>query len=104
MPDALDHPAKGCRVLLDDHILMMLEAKGLERLLHPPRMTDAAPYLLDAQLPRPDRKLLRGVGRPLRAVIDECSRHERPLSTSRAKCNRCSRLRRRARARSARPS
>src|SRR5688500_17637934 len=101
MPDLLQHPAKGRRVLLDDDILMVLEADRLERLLHAPRVTDAAADLLDPQLARPRRNLLRGVGRTLGAVKYECSRHVLPLSTSHAKCNRCSTPRFRARGRSA---
>src|SRR5687768_7274987 len=81
MPDLLEHPAKGGRVLLDDDILMVLEAERLERLLHAPRMPDAAPDLLDPELALTRRGLLRGVLRALGAVKNECSRHELPLST-----------------------
>src|SRR5215210_8677385 len=82
----------------------MLEAEGLERETHPPRVADSAPHLLDANLTLGDG-LLVGLLRTASVPPHVCSRHVlRPPSTWRASDSRCSTLRCRARGRSARRS
>ncbi len=86
-------------ILLDHHVLMMLEADRLERAVQPPRVPDAAPDLPDAHLPR-GQLVLAGLLWPLAGVPHERPRHVTPSpSTWPASGSRASRARRRARAR-----
>src|SRR5258706_5769769 len=49
----LEHAAQRGMIRVHDHVLMMLEAHGLERPRHARRMTVAGAHLLDPQLPLP---------------------------------------------------
>src|SRR5688500_2607538 len=95
----LELPAQRRRILLDHDVLVVLETDRLERPQHPPRVADPASYLLDAQLARSGRLLLRRLLWPLPRVPDECAWHVTPPpSTSRATGTRGSTDRCRARA------
>src|SRR3954469_17138465 len=80
----LELSTKGGGILLDHLGLVVPEADGLQRPIHPPRVSDAAPDLLDPDLAR-GQLVLAGLLRPLGRVPDECPRHLHNLLRLRAR-------------------
>src|SRR3954447_20534397 len=73
----LELSTKGGGILLDHLGLVVLEADRLERPVHPPRVSDAAPHLPDAHLAR-GQLVLAGRLRPPGRVPNECPWHVTP--------------------------
>src|SRR6185369_8533564 len=75
VPHLLELAGQAGRHLLHHDVLVMLEANGLERQPHAPRMADPAPNLLDAYGALGREFLLGRFLGTLARVPDECTRH-----------------------------
>src|SRR5688500_7941296 len=76
VPHLLELPAERGRILLDHHVLVVLEPDRLEREPLAPRLADPALHLLDLQLPGARRLILRRRFRAALRMPYECARHQ----------------------------
>src|SRR5215211_2836963 len=83
--DLLELSLEARRDLFDHDILVMLEANRLERRTHTPRVPDSAADLLDTNVTRLGKILLRRLARSLTRMPNECARHLDGLLALRAR-------------------